>query len=40
LANQSSFICGNTLSYEIFHDYHAKYRLKMADGLKEELAIA
>jgi hypothetical protein len=40
LADQSSFICGNTLSYEIFHDYHAKYRLKMADGLKEELAIA
>jgi hypothetical protein len=38
LAKQSSFICGNTLSDEIFHDYHAKYKKMIADDLANPFA--
>jgi type I restriction-modification system DNA methylase subunit len=38
LANQSSFVCGNTLSNEIFKDYHEKYKESMAKSLAKDFA--
>lgn len=38
LAKQSSFICGNSLSNEIFHDYHAKYKENMVESLAQDFA--
>jgi hypothetical protein len=38
LLNNSYFICGNTLSMEIFHDYHAKYKKIIADDLANTFA--
>jgi hypothetical protein len=39
LAEQSTFICGNALSNEIFHDYHAKYKKIIADDFRNHFAV-
>lgn len=38
LLKDSSFICGNTLSEEIFIDYHAKYRKHTLESLAQDFA--